>query len=141
MDAEVFYGFLLPHKTNTRLVSQTGPRPCLFQSLFTYLSVFLSFIAVNMCTTHLVGDIRVYVRDWPGPGGWGGVRERERESSLHAVNVFQGSRGTAFLILHLDTIYRQMQIEAQCPLKKRIGGSESLSERFGKENNLLLLLE
>jgi hypothetical protein len=62
---------------------------------------------------------------------------RERERSLHVVNVFQGSRGTAVLIRHLDTRY----IQAQCPLMKRIGGSESLSGSFGKEKNLLMLLE
>jgi len=40
---------------------------------------------------------------WGRDGGRERERERERDSSLHAVNVFQDRRGTALLILHLDT--------------------------------------
>lgn len=64
-----------------------------------------------------------------GLPGWG-RREKEIDLSLHAVMVFRGNHS---LLRH--------QIEAQCPLKWRMGGSVSLFGRFGKEKNLLLLPE
>jgi hypothetical protein len=124
-----------PDSASDRTVPYTGQyrRP-------DHVHVFLnrySLISVSFCHSLLWTRTRlvVYVRDWQWPARLGGG------GSLHAVNVFRGSRGTAWLILHFDTRYRKIKAEAQCPLKKRIGGSESLSGCFGNETNILLLLQ